>query len=157
TRDITELSGLGRQAPVMTVASAVAIAGMVGLPPTLGFAAKEGALTAFLDEASAGSGWGWVALAGIVLGSVLTTAYGIRFVWGAFGTKKHADGTARARTEWPDPPIWFLAAPVGLAAVALLGGPVAGALGGPLQRDAATLPGATPGRPSPDHAAHPAR
>jgi multicomponent Na+:H+ antiporter subunit A len=154
TRDITELSGLWRQAPVMAVAAVVAIAGMVGVPPTLGFAAKEGALTAFLDEASAGSGWGWVALAGIVLGSVLTTAYGIRFVWGAFGTKKHADGTPRARTEWPDPPIWFLAAPVGLAALALLGGPFAGALDVPLQRYAATLPGATPGIPGPEHAAH---
>src|SRR5690606_4536587 len=115
TRDITELSGLWRQAPVMAVAAVVASAGLVGVPPTLGVAAKEGARTAFLAGASAGSGWGWVALAGIVLGSVLTAAYGIRFVWGAFGTKKHADGTTSVRTEWPDPPIWFLAAPVGLA------------------------------------------
>ncbi|MGN6272554.1 MAG: Na+/H+ antiporter subunit A [Protaetiibacter sp.] len=154
TRDITELSGLARQAPVMTVASIVAIAGMVGLPPTLGFAAKEGALTAFLHESMAGSAWGWVALAGLVSGSVLTTAYGIRFVWGAFGTKKHADGTARTRTEWPDPPIWFLAAPVGLSGLALLGGPLAGLLDAPLQRYAATLPAATPGIPAPEHAAH---
>jgi multicomponent Na+:H+ antiporter subunit A len=154
TRDITELSGLWRQAPVMTVAAVVAIAGMVGLPPTLGFAAKEGALTAFLGEASVGSGWGWVALVGLVLGSVLTTAYGIRFVWGAFGTKRSADGAARTRTEWPDPPIWFLVAPVGLSALALLGGPLAGLLDTPLQRYAETLRGATPGIPAPEHAAH---
>src|SRR5690606_3553321 len=145
TRDITELSGLGRQAPVMTVASAVAIAGMVGLPPTLGFVAKEGALTAFLFEAFGGSAWGWVALAGLVLGSVLTTAYGIRFVWGAFGTKKEADGTARARTEWPDPPMWFLAAPVALGTLALVGGLLAALVDIPLQLYAGTLPPATPG------------
>jgi len=154
TRDITELSGLWRQAPVMTTTSIVAIAGMVGLPPTLGFAAKEGALTAFMAEATGGSAWGWVALAGLVLGSVLTTAYGIRFIWGAFGTKKQSDGAAQPRTEWPDPPIWFLAAPVALAALALLGGPLAGLLDVPLQHYAATLPAATPGIPGPEHAAH---
>ena len=31
-------------------------------------------------------------LVGIVLGSVLTTAYGLRFIWGAFWTKRDASG-----------------------------------------------------------------
>ncbi len=44
TRDIGELSGLARQAPVMTTFSAIAIASMVGIIPTIGFVAKEGAL-----------------------------------------------------------------------------------------------------------------
>lgn len=154
TRDITELSGLWRQAPVMTIVSVIAIAGMVGVAPTLGFVAKEGALTAFLFEAFGGSAWGWVALAGLVLGSVLTTAYGIRFVWGAFGTKKEADGTARARTEWPDPPMWFLAAPVALGTLALVGGLLAALVDIPLQLYAGTLPPATPGIAAPDEVAH---
>ncbi|PZQ89580.1 MAG: Na+/H+ antiporter subunit A [Leifsonia xyli] len=152
TRDISELSGLWRQAPVMAVASVVAIAAMVGLPPTLGFVAKEGALSGLLAEALAGSPWGWVALLGIVLGSVLTTAYGIRFVWGAFATKRDADGTPVARTVWPDPPIWFIGAPALLALLALVGGLLAPLLDGVLQLYAATAPPATPGIPAPEHA-----
>src|SRR5690606_2560789 len=79
---------------------------------------------------------------------------GLRVVRGASGTRHHAERPAGAPTDGPDPPIWFLAAPVGLAALALLGGPFAGALDMPLQRYAATLPGATPGIPIPEHAAH---
>src|SRR5690606_20334914 len=79
TRDITELSGLWRQAPVMTVAAVVAIAGMVGVPPTLGLAAKEGALTALLAEAPAGPGRGWVAPGRIRQGAGLAYSYGTPF------------------------------------------------------------------------------
>jgi multicomponent Na+:H+ antiporter subunit A len=114
TRDIGQLSGLGRQAPVMATASFIAIFSMAGVIPTLGFVAKETALTALLHEAEGGAAWGWVALIGIVLGSALTAAYGIRFLWGAYGTKRDVE-----TTEWPDPPIGFLSAPVLLAATSL--------------------------------------
>ena len=128
TRDIGELSGVGRQAPVMATFSAIAIASMVGIIPTIGFVAKEGMLTAFLHEAAGGAVWGIVALVGIVLGSVLTAAYGIRFFWGAFWTKKDpVAGVPLERTEWPDPPIGFLGAPVllsGLTVVAGLAAPL---------------------------------
>src|SRR6478735_6612374 len=122
TRDIGELSGLARQAPVMTTFSAVAIASMVGIIPTIGFVAKEGALTAFLDEAIGGSGWGLFALIGVALGSVLTAAYGLRFFWGAFWTKKDAAGRPAPVTEWPDPPIGFLGAPLLLATLTVVAG-----------------------------------
>uniref|UniRef100_UPI002811786D hydrogen gas-evolving membrane-bound hydrogenase subunit E n=1 Tax=Microbacterium sp. TaxID=51671 RepID=UPI002811786D len=125
TRDIDELSGVGKQAPVMAVISFVAIGSMAGLPPTLGFVAKEGALTAFLEAGGAGDGWGVVALVGIVAGSMLTVAYGARFLWGAFWTKRDAQGAARTRTEWPDPPIGFLGVPLVLSALGLAGGLVA--------------------------------
>ncbi|RCS60757.1 Na+/H+ antiporter subunit A [Microbacterium sp. JB110] len=115
TRDIGDLSGVGRQAPTLAVISVVSVASMAGLPPLLGFVAKETALTAMLDEALAGSVWGCVALGGIVLGSALTAAYGLRFVWGAFWTKRDADGSVRARTPWPDPPLDFVASPLLLA------------------------------------------
>ncbi len=154
TRDITELSGLWRTAPTMAVTSAVAVAAMVGLPPTLGFAAKEAALTAFVDEATHGSVWGWVALVGLVLGSILTTAYGIRFVWGAFASKRDADGARIEATEWPDPPVWFIAAPLVLAALALLGGLALPLVDDALQVYAAVLPEATAGIPAPEHAYH---
>ena len=122
TRDIAELSGVGRQAPVLATFSFIAVASMVGVIPTIGFVAKEGALTALLDEAAAGQPWGIVALIGVVLGSVLTAAYGIRFLWGAFWTKKTVTGETLTRTEWPDPPIGFLAAPVLLAGLTLVAG-----------------------------------
>lgn len=125
TRDIDELSGVGRQAPVMAVISFVAIASMAGLPPTLGFVAKEGALVALLDAAGHGDGWGIMALVGVVAGSMLTVAYGARFLWGAFWVKRDARGALRPRTAWPDPPIGFLGVPLVLAALGLAGGLVA--------------------------------
>lgn len=128
TRDIAELSGVGRQAPVMATFSFIAVASMIGIIPTIGFVAKETALTALLDEALAGQPWGIVAFAGVVLGSVLTTAYGIRFLWGAFWTKKDAERRPLPTTEWPDPPIGFLGAPVLLSGLTVVAGFAAPAL-----------------------------
>ena len=88
TRDLRKLSGLGRRWPVLGVIATVAVLSMVGLPPAFGFVAKEAVLTAFLD---AGTGIGWVALIGVSLGSVLTVAYGARFLWGAFARKPDVD------------------------------------------------------------------
>ena len=154
TRDIGELSGLARQAPVMTTFSAIAIASMVGIIPTIGFVAKEGALTAFLDEAAGGSGWGLFALIGVALGSVLTAAYGLRFFWGAFWTKKDAAGDPVAVTEWPDPPIGFLGAPVVLAGLTVIAGVAAPILDIVLAPYADTAPASSPGVPAPEHPYH---
>lgn len=154
TRDIRELSGLARQAPVMTTVATVAVASMVGVIPTVGFVAKEGALTALLYEAVNGSPWGIVALVGVVLGSILTAAYGIRFLWGAFWTKRDAAGERAPDTEWPDPPIGFLAAPVVLSALSIALGIVAPLLDAALLPYALTAPPSTPGVPAPDHVYH---
>lgn len=154
TRDITELSGVGRQAPTLAVFSILAVASMVGIIPTIGFVAKEGALAALLHEALGGSAWGIVALAGIALGSVLTAAYGIRFVWGAFWTKRDADGAARPVTEWPDPPIGFLAAPVLLAGLTVVAGFFAPWLDHAFTTYGDAAPAATPGVAAPEHPAH---
>ncbi len=154
TRNITELSGVGRQAPVMAVFATIAVATMVGLPPTIGFVAKEGALTGFLTEAQGGSAWGWAGFIGIALGSILTMAYGCRFLWGAFATKKTADGTTQERTEWPDPPMGFLSAPVILASLSLLAGIAAGWLDPAFQLYATTAPLVSAGSTADPHAAH---
>lgn len=154
TRDIGELSGVGRQAPVMATFSIIAVASMVGIIPTIGFVAKEGVLTAFLHEASGGAVWGIVGLAGIVLGSVLTAAYGIRFIWGAFWTKKAAGGVVIDKTEWPDPPIGFLGAPVLLAGLTVVAGFAAPLLDVVLAPYAALAPAATPGVAAPEYPAH---
>ncbi|MCM3659095.1 Na+/H+ antiporter subunit A [Agromyces mediolanus] len=93
TRDWRKLSGLGRRMPVVATIGFVAAASMAGLPPLLGFVAKEGVFTSFLEAGTAtadggpAAGWGWLALVLAFLGSVLTVAYSVRFVWGAFWTR----------------------------------------------------------------------
>jgi len=134
TRDIRELSGVGRQAPVLAATSVIAVCSMAGVIPTIGFVAKEGVLESLLHDAAGGAPWGVVALVGVVLGSVLTAAYGIRFLWGAFW-RKRSTGRARAAstssryipdTEWPRPPVGFVAGPALLAALTLVAGAGAG-------------------------------
>ncbi|GAA3200835.1 Na+/H+ antiporter subunit A [Microbacterium terregens] len=174
TRDIGELSGVGRQAPVMATFSFIAVASMVGIIPTIGFVAKETILTAFLHEATGGALWGIVGLVGIVLGSILTAAYGIRFLWGAFWTKTvptpapsepdalreaagrlgPAGGTPLPLTEWPDPPIGFLGAPVLLSALTVVAGLAAPLLDTVLATYAALAPAASAGVAAPEHPAH---
>ncbi|WP_154096993.1 Na+/H+ antiporter subunit A [Microbacterium testaceum] len=149
TRDIGQLSGLGRQAPVMATASFIAIFSMAGVIPTLGFVAKETALTALLHEAEAGAPWGLVALFGVVLGSALTAAYGIRFLWGAYWTKRDVE-----TTDWPDPPIGFLSAPVLLAAASLTLGFLAPIVDHWLAPYADGLPEATAGVEAPEYPYH---
>ena len=91
TRDMRRLSGLGREAPVLATISALALLSMAGLPPLLGFVAKEAVFTALLEDAEAGAFLGWVALIGVALGSILTVAYSARWFWGAFFRKKDVD------------------------------------------------------------------
>ncbi|WP_233899136.1 hydrogen gas-evolving membrane-bound hydrogenase subunit E [Pseudonocardia dioxanivorans] len=88
TREIGALSGLGRAMPGLAAASALAAASMAGIPPLLGFVAKEAAFEAFLLE---GGLRGGVVEVGLVAGSVLTVAYSARFLWGAFATKPGVD------------------------------------------------------------------
>lgn len=114
TRDLRRLSGLGREMPVVTTVTALALASMIGFPPLLGFAAKESALTALLDVALAGSAIGWVAIIGVSLGSVFTVAYAARFLWGAFADKAGVEPQRREREH-----LDFLIAPVLLAASGL--------------------------------------
>jgi multicomponent Na+:H+ antiporter subunit A len=83
TRDVRRLTGVARAMPLVAWSGALAAASMAGLPPLLGFIAKEAALESFL-HGEVGS-IGLVALVGIVLGSMLTFAYSARFVAGVFG------------------------------------------------------------------------
>ncbi|TDD76151.1 DUF4040 domain-containing protein [Actinomadura darangshiensis] len=127
TRRADRLSGAWRRMPVLAVAAAAAVASMIGLPPFLGFVAKEAAVEAF-----AHGGLDAAVLAGVVAGSALTVAYGIRFLYGAFG----GAAAARPRDHWGlDGPVVVLAA-AGLAVGVVPGalqkaaGPYAGTLAG---------------------------
>ena len=51
TRDIRRLSGVGRMAPKLFTVSVIGAASMAGIPPLLGFVAKEAVLTAFWGDA----------------------------------------------------------------------------------------------------------
>ncbi len=83
TRDLGELSGVGRRLPVLATLATLAALSMAGVPPLLGFISKEAAYEAFLH----GNGTDRAVFAGLFVGSVLTAAYSARFVWGAFATK----------------------------------------------------------------------
>ncbi|RKS74795.1 multisubunit sodium/proton antiporter MrpA subunit /multisubunit sodium/proton antiporter MrpB subunit [Actinomadura pelletieri DSM 43383] len=104
TRRAECLSGAGRRLPVLAVAGTAAVASMIGLPPFLGFVAKEAAFEAF-----AHGGVDAAVLGGVVAGSALTVAYGVRFLHGAFGGA--SDGT-------PGGEPWGLVLPVVVLAVA---------------------------------------
>ncbi|MGH4026307.1 MAG: hydrogen gas-evolving membrane-bound hydrogenase subunit E, partial [Pseudonocardiaceae bacterium] len=93
TRDIRELSGVGRALPGLTVVSALAAASMAGLAPLLGFVGKEAAFEAFLADGR------WPVAVGVLAGSALTVAYSARFLWGAFATKLGLDPTPVRRPE----------------------------------------------------------
>ncbi len=136
TRDWRKLSGVGRSAPGLAIIALVAVASMAGLPPLFGFVAKEAVFTSLLDAGLGGSGWGYVALIGTAVGSVLTVAYSIRFFWGAFGTRKHQHATELEKSPWDT-----LLAP-GVLTVATVGLGVGASLVDPLLAPYAnTVPG----------------
>jgi len=93
TRDIRELSGLGRQLPWLAGFAVLAAASMAGIPPTLGFVGKEAALSSFLGLGSAGL----VVDLLLTVASMFTVAYSLRFLWGAFATKPGQDPSAAPR------------------------------------------------------------
>ena len=81
TRDIRELSGLYRSMPLAYGVALVSSLSMAGVPPMLGFPAKEAAVEAALGLSG---GERTVALIAIIGGSVLTVAYTARFVLTVF-------------------------------------------------------------------------
>ena len=122
TRDLRRLSGVGRRMPVVATLTTAAAASMAGLPPFLGFVAKESAFTELLriGEAHPVS---TLAFAVAVLGSVLTVAYMGRFLWGAFARKPGAPECAVVHR-----PGWA----IGIAPAAFVGLTLAGGLLAPL-------------------------
>ncbi|MFC0681342.1 Na+/H+ antiporter subunit A [Lysobacter korlensis] len=135
TRDLRKLSDLGRSAPVLAAVAIVAAASMAGLPPTLGFVAKEAVFTSLLTDALAGAPLGWVALVGVAIGSALTVAYTLRFLWGAFARKPEVQRTEPAHRD----PL-FVVVPALLAVGGLVFGPLAFVVDGWVQGYSGALP-----------------
>ncbi|MET9293660.1 Na+/H+ antiporter subunit A [Streptomyces sp. NPDC003077] len=115
TRELRRLSGVGRAMPGVCAVAVLASVSMAALPPTYGFTSKEAAFQTLLDG-TAVDRW---ALAATVVGSTLTTAYTLRFLWGAFARKPGREDT-RVHAAGP----LFLAAPAVLAVAGLVLGPL---------------------------------
>jgi multicomponent Na+:H+ antiporter subunit A len=133
TRDLALLAGLGRRLPGLAVVAVLAAASMAGIPPLLGFVAKEASLAALTGAT----------LATVVVGGSLTVAYALRFAWRPFlaGGAVGVSGPPEA-----SPPGWLLFGPPAVLALAGLVLGVAPGLLSPLL-DAA-LRALVPGAPS---------
>jgi multicomponent Na+:H+ antiporter subunit A len=139
TRDIRRLAWLGdRQRPLLIIAIG-ATASMAALPPFLGFVAKEADLTTLAEAPSLGAAAPYV-LAGVAFGSVFTTIYSLRFLYGAFARKGRPKPSQRV-TEMHRPTATFLAAPAVLAAAGLVFGIWPAGLDHVLDDYADTVPG----------------
>ena len=138
TRDIRRLAWLGRRMPALFVIAAGATASMAALPPFLGFVAKEADFETLAHSESLGP-WAPVVLAGVVTGSVFTTIYSLRFLWGAFA-RKGSHGPTVLVANLHRPSAVFLVPPAILAAAGLLFGLVPSPLDHTLDDYADTLP-----------------
>ena len=117
TRDLRELAGLGRRCPALFVIAAAAAASMAGVPPFVGFIAKETIFGAEAQSPVLGAAGPYVLAAGVVA-SMFTVIYSVRFVWGGFAGKgRSAPSAAVAGLHRPDAA--FLAPPAVLAAASL--------------------------------------
>jgi multicomponent Na+:H+ antiporter subunit A len=129
TRDRRELAGFGAGWAPVKVITVVAAASMAGLPPLLGFVAKESAYEAFVHEGA----WGAAVVVGLVAGSALTVAYSVRF---AVTVVARPAGDAPAVRA---PGRWFVAPAAVLALLTVAGGLFVGPLVGPVVDRAAVV------------------
>lgn len=91
TRDVDKLSGLGKKQPGLATIATLSALSMAGVPPLLGFVAKETALGMLLTEPALVGMPGKLSVTAVVLGSMLTFAYAMYFLYGAFATKQGQD------------------------------------------------------------------
>ncbi|WP_346773385.1 Na+/H+ antiporter subunit A [Leucobacter chromiireducens] len=141
TRDLRRLSGLGRQLPALSVITIVAAASMAGVPPFVGFVAKEAAFTELLELAHE-QPLAAVAFGVAVVGSILTVAYMARFLWGAFARKPDVADCGLAHR----PDLVSLLVPAVFVLLTVLGGVFAPAADGVFQ-------GTVTGDDAPEHLA----
>jgi multicomponent Na+:H+ antiporter subunit A len=104
TRDIRQLHGFGAGWMPVKIMVLVGAASMAGLPPLLGFVAKEKAIDTYLEYGDfTGSS---LVLGVIVVGSILTFMYSARLVLGVAGVFGR-DDEERVSHDAPAPPIVF--------------------------------------------------
>lgn len=141
TRDIRKLAWLGRRSPGLLGIAVAAAASMAGLPPFFGFVAKEADFETLWHSPTLGASAPFV-LATVAFGSVFTTIYSLRFLYGAFARKGKAEPTIRV-AEMHRPSLGFLLPPGVLAAAGLGFGLLPNALDHAIADYTATMPGST--------------
>jgi len=124
TRDIQRLSRLGAVMPMTFAVAAVAAASMAGIPALLGFVSKEAALEGLVHERL------WFVAAGVVAGSALTVAYGLRFLWGGFVSTADDGVEDPVGPEVPPPRLGFLTGPALLVLLTIVAGVAPGVVDG---------------------------
>ena len=131
TRDIKRLGGLRHLMPVTFVIGTVGALSMAGIPLFNGFLSKEMMLDAASDTVWNGSDWAVPVLA--TLGSLLSVAYSLRFIFHVFLGPKRDDYPAKPH----DPPFGMWASPALLAVMVVaigvmpwLAGPLVAVAGG---------------------------
>ena len=125
TRDVTALAGLWRTMPLAFGVAVISGASMMGLPPLLGFPAKEAAIEAVLKLEG---GDGALVAALVIGGSVLTVAYTLRFLVGTFGGSGAPTEVAPARPAMAVPSAVLAATSLaGFVALGVVSGAVADA------------------------------
>lgn len=139
TRDIRRLAWLGQRSQPLLIIAIGATASMAALPPFLGFVAKEADFETVAHAPSLGAAAPFV-LAGIVLGSVFTTIYSLRFLLGAFGRKGLPEPSRRV-AEMHRLKTTFLLPPAILAAAGLVFGVWPAGLDSVLHSYSDTVPG----------------
>ncbi len=117
TRDLRKIPALGAEWKLFKIAVVIVAASMAGLPPLLGFVAKEEAFTAMENARFGGHS---LVLAGLVFGSALTVAYTARFLWGMFGRTIDRRATPNVAKRPNAPGIGFVAPLTALAALTLV-------------------------------------
>ena len=106
TRDVRHLHGFGAGWRGVRVMAIVGAASMAGLPPLLGFIAKEKAFDAYAEYGDfTGSA---LVLTVMVVGSMLTFAYSARLVLGLYGRLADPDAAVVSR-DAPPPALVFWA------------------------------------------------
>ncbi|MEY4544129.1 MAG: hypothetical protein RL685_324 [Pseudomonadota bacterium] len=115
TRDITQLSGLRRVMPISAVIGALAAGSMAGLPPLLGFLAKENAYIAALAPSLLPRALSGVLIGALVTGSALLGAAGLLAGVAPFA------GKASFPESSHEAPVGLWLAPVVLSALGLSG------------------------------------
>jgi multicomponent Na+:H+ antiporter subunit D len=94
--EISELNGIGRRMPWTMGAFAVGALSMIGVPPTAGFLGKWFMLTGAMETGQ------WLAVAVIVLSTVLNAAYFLPIVVAAFFRDPDGDGAhEHGEAPWP--------------------------------------------------------
>ena len=93
--EIHQLRGIGLRMPVTMTAFTIGALSMIGVPPTGGFVSKWYILAgAFQDD-------NYVAIATIILSTVLNAAYFLPIIYMAWFAKEDADTSPHGEAPWP--------------------------------------------------------